>query len=216
VKSLALLCSVVALALVAPIAASAASANNAPNPAFDAAASELAGRPIFVWCEARWADWLGALGEDGDGILGFYSPSQPDYVFVAPQVCEALWVGKGAGVTMAGTQPLARAVLTLAHEAFHARGIVNEAEAEACAMKTARDLAIKHFGLPTTEQRQKVVQKTVTRTVRANGKKVKIRVQVPTLVSVTVESPVLASFQEALAIEHSFAPPEYQNGVCPV
>lgn len=107
-------------------------------------------KSIAVGCWSE-ADWPGVSGDSGDGIystLGFYLPSMPHWVQLAPDVCRGF-------DTLLYHRPrfpnriTANAVETLTHETMHALGVENEAKAECFGMQLSLVVAIR-LGIPRT------------------------------------------------------------------
>ena len=120
------------------------------EPRFGQVASRLAGKSVEVRCWSR-ADWIRLLREEraftkhqiDDDTLGF-AGIDGARANLAPDVCERL-----VGLTYGGARPtaptarfrLAAAVVTLAHEPQHNKGVAVEAEAECYAIQLAAETA---------------------------------------------------------------------------
>src|SRR4249919_214026 len=146
-----------AIALVALAASTAAPAANDPNPAFDALASEVAGHPVAVWCEDNAYDWdQVAYGDPefpgpGEYLDGFTAPTLSNVIYLAPHICDSLWTAIVNGVwgyQDAGMSPFAHALLTVIHESEHQRGIADEGQAECAALPLVSQAAVKYFHVP--------------------------------------------------------------------
>ena len=188
-----------------------ASAGNWSHPTLDAVASEVAGKPVSVWCETHWSEWIHLgddFGEDWSFLDGFTVLSQP-IIFISPSHCltlHAILDREDVGSFLA-----ASSLLTLAHEAVHQRGIQNEGETDCTALPLVPGLATRHLGIPATisESRTSSRWKRVTRVVQ--GKRVTVRVRVTTVTYATVPNPYLARLADAALRYHRAAPPEYQG-----
>jgi len=111
-----------------------------------AVASELAGRPVGVHCPGFFAR-LTAIGTDA-GSVEFDSAGRPSgSTDLDERTCaklDALARNHGARLLDPDT---AQALVTLAHESFHLRGIVDEAQTQCYAVQTVQ-LAAQRFGVP--------------------------------------------------------------------
>jgi hypothetical protein len=208
VRLFALLAALVSVALAVPAAARAA---NWPDARLDQVAASVAGHPVDVWCEDSWADWIhagDALAEDWTFVGGFTDPSVTT-VYVSPRQCETLHALLDGEVV--GTYYAASALLTLAHESVHQRGVTNEGEAECTALPLLEDIAVNHFGVPRTvsEPYQAKVVKTVVR--RVNGERVAVRVTITVVRYRTVPNPWLARLTMDALRWHRSKPAEYQG-----
>jgi hypothetical protein len=195
------------------VLAATATAGDSPMPQLDAFASEIAGKPVHVWCETDWAAWDqvaygGLIGSavPGHYLGGFTDLAQP-VVYINPAHCEAfqlaLTIGP-FGYYDVGLAYYANALLVLSHEAVHQRGISDEAQTECTALPLGIPMAIKHLGLPAVVKRTKVVK------VRKKiGKRFFV---VPVTRTVSVANPDLARLQNWIALWHKTTPPQYQVG----
>jgi hypothetical protein len=120
------------------------------EPRFGAIASWLAGKQVEVRCWSR-ADWIRLLREEkaftkhqiDDNTLGF-AGIDGSRANLAPEVCAGL-----AALVYHDARPtgdaarfrLAAAVVTLAHEPQHSKGVVVEAQAECYAIQNAAETA---------------------------------------------------------------------------
>jgi hypothetical protein len=181
------------------------------HPKLNAIASQFAGRPVSVSCELSDYDW--DIRDGWYGVYGFYYPPEADWVFLSPAACAPLLTALNAGIKDAGLSPLGLGLLVLLHESFHARGFVNEAQTEACAMRSLPE-ELSAFGIgPTKTVAIKQLRYRVHR--RKVGKRV-IRFRTSRVVTVyrTVANDDHSRILDWAAQWHAEAPPEYQNGTC--
>jgi hypothetical protein len=208
----------VALAAVTGLAlfsAGPASASAVGHTKLDAIASKYAGRPIEASCEQSNYDW--DVNYELYGAYGIYLPSDPHWVFLSPAACDplllALQNGSVTGLKDAGLRPVALGLLVLLHESFHARGYLNEAQAEACAMRYLPQ-GLVDFGIGTTKT---VAVKRVKYQVhrRKVGKRT-FRLRTSRVVTSyrTVANDDHYRVLRWAQQWHSAAGPEYQNGTC--
>jgi hypothetical protein len=116
-----LLVAAIALALASPAAAA-----SQPQPTLGAVASWAAGKAVAVHCASstdEWQQMLTAVGHTNPLIRG-YAPLGGNDVYLAPGRCAALRDGPRGGGFALG-------LMTLLHEAAHARGEASEAVASA-------------------------------------------------------------------------------------
>lgn len=190
--------------LAALTLAATATAENLPNPLFDTVASEVAGKPVAVWCESSWDDWV-AIG--AGAANGFTYPDTAT-VFLSPRQCETLWA-----LSMkddVGSFYAASALLTLAHEAIHQRGVTDEGEADCLALPLLQAIAITHFGASLTVAQSYTY--TTSRLVSVSKKK-RVRVSSTKVGSRQVPNPWLARIETDALRWHQSKPAEYQ-GTC--
>jgi hypothetical protein len=190
-----------ALALVAP-----AAAGNVPNSQLDAAASAVAGKPVTVWCESHWSEWIhtgDSVEKDWSSLGGFTILSEP-IVYLSPDICETLHALLRYGDDV-GSYHASVAIHVLVHEAVHQTGIENEGETDCKALALDRQVALDHFGYSETEPQQ-YIAKTVK---RVKGK----RVTTYAVRTRQVPSRRLADFSSWTLAWHKAAPAEYQ-GAC--
>jgi hypothetical protein len=185
------------------------------DPRLDKIASEFAGRPIVANCSldtgADEYDW--DIAAQLWGVYGVYYPDRPDRIFLSPAACTPLLVELNSGLKDAGMRPFANAVTTLVHESFHARGWVNEADTEACAMRFLPN-ALADFGIyPTKTIAVKQVRTQLHR--KKVGKRV-IRWRSSRVVTVyrNVANSDYSSIVYWAKYWHSTLPSEYLNGTC--
>jgi hypothetical protein len=216
--TLKILLALVALAAVTGLAlfsAGAASAAAVGHPKLDAIASKYAGRSIEASCEQSNYDW--DVSYELYGIAGVYVPSDPHWVFLSPAACGPLLValenGGVTGLKDAGLRPVALGLLVLLHESFHAGGYLNEAQAEACAMRYPPQ-GLVDFGIGATKT---VAVKRVKYQVhqRKVGKRT-FRWRTSRLVTShrTVANDDHYRVLRWAQQWHAAAGPEYQNGTC--
>ncbi len=105
-----------------------------PRTTLDRIASRIAGKPVHVRCGGRH-QW-NAVGE---GVLG-YAVVGSTLTTLAPRVCERL-AEMQAGAKPADLVMSAAALVTVAHESQHLRGVANEALAECYGMQHAPAVA---------------------------------------------------------------------------
>jgi hypothetical protein len=120
-------------------------------------ATALAGRDVGVECQGFFAELVDVNARAGD--VEFQGGRPPDHMFLTRKVCKALtsfressshrqldclaevdwsrWVPArdGASPCARRVRSTAEAINTLAHEAMHLRGFVNEAEAQCYAIQ---------------------------------------------------------------------------------
>jgi hypothetical protein len=122
------------------------------DPLYGRIVSTLAGHPtrVYCWSQADWATRLAelrALFPEADplGPWRAYTRLEPLVVHLSPEICAQLArVTKPVPLEETGSvDALAWAVHTLAHEAQHARGILDEATAECYGLQTTADAAIQ-------------------------------------------------------------------------
>jgi hypothetical protein len=206
---------VVTAAILAATAgpAAASKSSNWPLAQLDAASSAVAGHPVQVWCEGSWGDWIhlgDSVGVDFGTVFGFTNLDDP-VIYINPDKCETLH----ALVSNydVGTYHASIAILTLAHESVHQRGISDEGVTDCTALPLVPDLAVNYFGYPETVAQTKIVSYTKTVVKRVNGKRVTIKVRAQKAVKVTVANPELAWLAEDALAWHRSLPAEYQ-GTC--
>jgi len=122
------------------------------DPLYGRVVSTLAGRPtkVYCWSQADWATRLAerrALFPNADplGPWRAYTRLDPLVVHLSPELCAQL-VRVSRPVPLEETGPVdavAWAVHVLAHEAQHARGILDEATAECYGLQATADVAMK-------------------------------------------------------------------------
>jgi hypothetical protein len=186
-----------------------ASAGNWEDDRLDAAASQIAGKPLDVHCEDSWYEWINAgeeAGEDWSVLAGFTYVSEP-VVYIAPDLCDTLHALLDLGPRGVGVYHAAAAVQTLVHEAVHQRGVTDEGDTDCTALTLVDDVAVRHFGYKRTER----VPYTVTTTTRrkVGGRWVTSRSQAVRYRQ--QPSQTLKDFHSMAVAWHKAAPPEYQG-----
>lgn len=175
-----------------------ASAKNQSNAKLDAVAADVARRPLTVWCETSWTDWLSMVaaknlnsGEaTGEDVNGFTAMDE-QVVYVSPRQCETLTAAIEFGHEQLGSYYLASAMLTLVHEAVHQRGIADEGITDCTALSLLPRVATRFFGYHATDRV----------TVRVHGQ----------LVRRTVANPAFADLLDFARAWHRSKPAAYQG-----
>lgn len=204
---------VLAVAVLALTFAGTATASNWPHAQLDNVATTVAGHPVNVWCESSWADWIhtgDTFGEDWSYLYGFTFQSTP-VVYVNPAVCgtlHAMLAGSDVGTFHASV-----AILALAHESVHQRGVVNEGDTDCTALPLVPGLAADFFGVPRTVTRTRIVRYTRTVVRRLSGRLVRIKVPALRTTQVSIRNPYLDELAASALAWHRSAPPQYQ-GTC--
>jgi hypothetical protein len=204
---------VAVVALAGFVLANSAAASNWPSGRLDTAASAVAGHPVQVWCEENWGDWIHLgddYGEDFSYLMGFTFPSEP-IVYINPAHCESLHALLGG--SQVGSYHSSIALLTLAHEAVHQRGIDDEGVTDCTALPLVPGLAANYFRVPRRIARTKIVNYTKTVVRRVNGKSVRMRVRAQRAVRLSIANPFLGKLAADARAWHRAAPPQYQ-GTC--
>lgn len=106
-----------------------------------------------VYCARTYSDWRAKVAEwfdpnVGSGARGLTVYSE-NSAYIEPASCAALeaWLrGKSVSLWSVG-----QGALTLAHEANHLRGIVDERTAECYALRDLPTTLRRHFGVKTTK-----------------------------------------------------------------
>ena len=203
--------SIVLAVLAVAIHAGVANAENQSNPVFDQIASDVAGKPVTVYCEDDWYPWIKSFEEDGlNGtfVTGFTFPDTP-IVFVSPRQCETLWALHER--QSVGTCYAASAIFTLAHEAVHQRGIADEGLTDCTALPLVAGLAVKYFGITETVTERYLVPKTIKRTVMVAKKKKTVTVRTTVQATRTVPNPWFQQLKVDTVSWHKAKPAEYQG-----
>ena len=132
-------------------------------------------------------------------------------VYLSPSECLPLHDALSTGYKRAGVYPLASAILTLAHEAVHLRGITYEGVTECTALPLVTDLAVRYFAIPAviTQTTRRIVQRWVWRKV--NGTRKRVRVAVTVLTRADVANPDIALIGETALALHRGRSVEYQG-----
>jgi hypothetical protein len=200
-------------------ATSTAQAANQPHPTLDAIASEVAGRPVTVWCETDEGEWL-ALTKGRTGVTGF-ARFGDTIAYVAPSRCGALHAGLAGTATLFD---LGRSLLVLLHESLHLRGIRDEGETDCTALGLVKTYAVRYFGFAELATEERVVERWVRVKrrvwVKRDGRRVRVarwvRVRRTTTVTVRVPSLALENLYAVALQEHrgsAATRPEYA-GFC--
>jgi hypothetical protein len=204
--------SIILVLLAAAIAASVASAGNAPDPTLDSAATSIVGRSVNVWCETSWANWVhfgDSQHTDFSYTLGFSYPfatiePQRSTLYIGPDQCQTLHLLlANPGGSDVGPAEAALAVHTLVHEGEHlALSSGDEHLVDCTALTRDASIATMYFGVPSTEQHVSYVP------VKRKGRTVAMR-------RVVSEAPssYLARFTSWDWWWHNNAPAPY-NGSC--
>jgi hypothetical protein len=194
----------IAALFIAAWAVSAAPAANAPDRRLDAAASEVARHPVFVWCETDEAAW--AVLVRGSAVERFTVAGQP-IIWLSPPVCLALRRALDHKPPEQGGFPLGQALFGLLHEALHQRGEADDTKADCGALALVPEYAVALLGI---SQRVYVTKTVWTRRVRVGGRWIKKRIRV--LIRVRVPNPKLAQVIGEATTAWSNSP--YNRGPC--
>lgn len=106
-------------------------------------ASKVAGKQIFNYCATTPEEWDGLVTTAfqgrlrGNEVSGYASPGQ--YTYLSDQVCNILNTGT--------SDRLGVALAILAHEAAHARGILDEGQAQCWGLVWWYSLAHDYYGV---------------------------------------------------------------------
>jgi hypothetical protein len=191
-------------AVVAGVVAHSASAASWPDSRLDTAAASVAGKPVSVWCEASWGDWIhtgDSISEDFGLVAGFTAPSYSNVIYVAPDVCETLHAMLDDEDI--GTYHAAYALGVLAHEARHQAGTISEGQADCEALQYVESMAVNSFGYPA-----QIAQKYIAKAYRTvQGRRVATKV----VRTRYVRNPWLNWLNEDAMRWHRSAPAEYQG-----
>lgn len=205
-----LIAALAALTLAGTAAAS--TAGNWQDSRLDAAASSIAGHPVNVWCEMSWGDWIHAgdyAGQDFGVVLGFTYLDSPT-IYISPAQCDTLHALLNN--EFVGSYHASLALLTLAHESVHQRGIADESVTECTALPLVPGLAEDYFGFPATIQQTKIVSYTKTVVRRIKGQRVVIKIRAQKAVKVTVPDPWLKWIADDAQRWHNSLPAQYRVG----
>lgn len=186
----------VALVLVlALLLVASARAGNAPDPRLDAVATEIAGHPVNVHCEAEPAAWaeIVAVAFPGapfspDRLQGFAYYGGP-VVYLSPANCLTLRAELKAELPAGLLRFTGEALMTLLHESVHARGVVDERETDCIALGLLRHYATNLLLIPA----RVYVSKRVSRVKRVKVKGRWVRRTIRVRVRVLVPNPRLAN-----------------------
>jgi hypothetical protein len=194
--------------LIAALAVSTATAANAPDRRLDAAATEIARHPVFVWCETDEAAW-GHLVQGAPRVDpgGFTAAGQP-IIWLSPSVCSTLRRALHKGPPPARPLPLGEALFYFLHQALHQRGEADDTKADCGALTLVPEYAVVLLGIP---KRVYVTKTTWTRRVRVHGRWIKKRIRVA--IRVRAPNPKLAQVIGEAMVAWSNSP--YNHGACP-
>ena len=110
-----------------------------------------------------------------------------------------------------GTYYAASAIVTLAHEAVHQRGIADEGLTDCTALPLVAGLAVKYFGITETVTERYLVPKTIKRTVTVAKKKKTVTVRTTVQATRTVPNPWFQQLKVDTVSWHKAKPAEYQG-----
>jgi len=207
------------------VVASSAAAANWPDSRLDAAATAAAGKPVAVWCEDSWADWI-HVGDDQSvdfsDVLGFAVPSVTNTIYIGPTQCENLHLLLDAGTAQVGPALASRAVHTLVHESLHVGlNSGDESLVDCTALKQDDDIAVQFFGFHKTDTVTSTKVVPVTKTVAVKqmrkgklavvGHKTVVTGYKTVTTTTQVPSQLLAAFHADDLAWHKSTPPEYQT-----
>lgn len=187
-----------------------ASEASAHHPVISSIASSIAGKPVVVKCETDNVAWANQIAyvfpaSHPDRIYG-YTRLVENVIYLSPRVCLPLDQALDFGYKDTGLIPLALSLSTLAHESYHQKGIVNEAQTECLANKRVRSLATQYLRVPATVTTRKIVY--VYKTIKG------LRIRVPVVKNVVSTNPELGRLDYWVSRWHSVKPIEYKGGVC--
>ena len=122
---------------------------------------------IACWSGGDWPSVLAAEGDEpthGDSILlGFWKPSQPRWLHLAPRTCDGVQPLLDDG---APTGRRAGALVTVLHEALHAYGVRNEARTNCYAVQL---VPVAGWGLGMSDARADYLGTLALRYVRSRA-----------------------------------------------
>jgi hypothetical protein len=120
-------------------------------------ASEIAGKPVTIFCDES-GDFVGAVQHaDGVAIVG------GDHAYLTPERCLDLYRLAFEGETTGSRT--GRAIAVLAHEAWHLRGEVDEGRTECFALQSGVELG-RRLGLSEDRARQLMRQQLTENALR--------------------------------------------------
>jgi hypothetical protein len=198
-------------AAVAAIMAPLSAASNWPDNRLDAVATQVAGHPVNVWCESSWSDWIhtgDSADENWDGVRGFTFLSAPT-IYIAPDACFTLHAMLNR--ENVGSLHAADALLVLAHESVHQRGISDEGMTDCTALPLVPSLAVNSFGIPSMAPEKYAVTVWKTMRVKVGGKWVTKRYATQQVRWRSIPNPWLAQLANDAHRWHRTAPAEYQG-----
>jgi hypothetical protein len=121
--------------------------------ALEPAASYVAGKPVTVLCANTFRDWWKATSEQfgsGNYANGYTTPGASVIYLSAGFTC-SLPTSAAAGKKV-NVEAMATHVVTLVHEAIHARGEADEGVTECAAMHETPRVAVKFFHVKAGKQ----------------------------------------------------------------
>ena len=186
----------VLLALVLAAGASAA------GQSLDQVASGIAGHSVTVDCVGDWTAWQGLLAqyrplEPAGAEVEAFTPLPAPEIFLGPTVCPLL-LQVQAGPPFPYAYLAGRALLALAHEAVHQRGVLDEGVTDCTALGLVRATALA-LGVPATIRQRFRVR------VRHHRHRWLVRYR-------TLPNPWLAGAVAGAQAWHRLKPPAYQGG----
>jgi hypothetical protein len=120
-------------------------------------ASEIAGKPVTIFCDES-GDFVGAVQHtDGVAIVG------GDHAYLTPERCLDLYRLAFEGETTGSRT--GRAIAVLAHEAWHLRGEIDEGRTECFALQSGVELG-RRLGLSENRARQLMRQQLTENATR--------------------------------------------------
>jgi hypothetical protein len=133
---------------------------------FSDEASRIAGKPVSVGCDES-RDYVGYVQHaDGIAVVG------GDRAYVTPEICFVLYRLAFEGDERGSRT--ARAIAVLAHEAWHLRGVSDEATTECYALQSGVELG-RRLGLDEGSARRMMAQELTGNALRA-GRSLEYRV----------------------------------------
>jgi hypothetical protein len=127
---------------------------------FSAEASRVAGKPVTIRCDES-GDYVGAV-QHADGVAAVGD----DFAFLTPERCLDLYRLAFEGETT--SSQTARAVAVLAHEAWHLRGVRDEATTECYALQSGVEVG-RRLGLSEDTARQMMRQQLAENALRTRS-----------------------------------------------
>jgi hypothetical protein len=127
---------------------------------FSAEASRVAGKPVTIRCDES-GDYVGAV-QHADGVAAVGD----DFPFLTPERCLDLYRLAFEGETT--SSQTARALAVLAHEAWHLRGVRDEATTECYALQSGVELG-RRLGLSEDTARQMMRQQLAENALRTRA-----------------------------------------------
>jgi hypothetical protein len=127
---------------------------------FSAAASQVAEKPVTIRCDEA-GDYVGAV-QHADGVAAIGD----DLAYLTPERCLDLYRLAFEGEVR--SSQTARAVAVLAHEAWHLRGVADEATTECYALQSGVEVG-RRLGLSEQAARQLMRQQLAENALRARS-----------------------------------------------